>query len=89
MSVCELLLEIEGPYSTSSNKLSNTWTLARCASRRLNVEWVFEDSVPRLIYQDLILKPQQRRRVLFSIRDRLRVDRSLRLMNKNNQGQSL
>ncbi|GIY24079.1 transposon TX1 uncharacterized 149 kDa protein [Caerostris darwini] len=79
--------EIEGPYSTSSNKLSNTWTLARCASRRLNVEWVFQDNVPRLIYQDLILK--QRRRVLFSIRDRLRVDRSLRLMNKNNQGKVL
>ncbi|GIX97743.1 retrovirus-related Pol polyprotein from type-1 retrotransposable element R2 [Caerostris darwini] len=81
--------EIEGSYSTSSNKLSNIWTLARCASRRLNVEWVFEDGVPRIIYQDLILKPQQRRRVLFSIRDRLRVDRSLRLMNKSNQGKVL
>ncbi|GIY89587.1 retrovirus-related Pol polyprotein from type-1 retrotransposable element R2 [Caerostris extrusa] len=23
---------------------------------RLNVEWVFEDNIPRLIYQDLILK---------------------------------
>ncbi|GIZ00480.1 retrovirus-related Pol polyprotein from type-1 retrotransposable element R2 [Caerostris extrusa] len=40
-------------------------------------------------YQDLVLKPQQRRRVLFSIRDRLRVERSLKLMNKLNQGKVL
>ncbi|GIZ00474.1 retrovirus-related Pol polyprotein from type-1 retrotransposable element R2 [Caerostris extrusa] len=81
--------DIEGSFSTTSNKLANIWTIARCASRRLNVEWVFEDNVPRLIFQDLILKPQQRRRVLFSIRDRLRVDRSLKLMNKLNQGKVL
>ncbi|GIY32326.1 reverse transcriptase domain-containing protein [Caerostris darwini] len=31
--------DIEGPFATSSNKLSNIWTIARCASRRLNVEW--------------------------------------------------
>ncbi|GIY48849.1 retrovirus-related Pol polyprotein from type-2 retrotransposable element R2DM [Caerostris darwini] len=82
--------EIDGSFSTSSNKYANTWTIARCASRRLNVEWVFEDNVPRFIFQDLILKPQQRRRErLFSIRDRLRVDRSLKLMNKLNQGKVL
>ncbi|GIY24075.1 retrovirus-related Pol polyprotein from type-2 retrotransposable element R2DM [Caerostris darwini] len=81
--------DIEGTFATSSNKLSNIWTIARCASRRLNVERSFEDQVTRLLFQDLILKPQHRRKVLFSIRDRLRVERSLRLKNKNNQGKVL
>ncbi|GIY99655.1 retrovirus-related Pol polyprotein from type-1 retrotransposable element R2 [Caerostris extrusa] len=35
----------EGRIATSSNKLSNTWTVARSASRRLNIEWTFVDGV--------------------------------------------
>ncbi|GIY48217.1 hypothetical protein CDAR_493181 [Caerostris darwini] len=80
---------IEGRFATSSNKLSNTWTVARSASRRLDIEWTFVDGVPRLAFEDLILKPQQRRRILHSIRDRLRTNRSLALHNKLSQGKAL
>ncbi|GIY32323.1 retrovirus-related Pol polyprotein from type-1 retrotransposable element R2 [Caerostris darwini] len=72
--------------SSNSNSL---WRKVADLQNTAFVEWAFEDQVPRLLFQDLILKPQHRRRVLFSIRDRLRVERSLRLKNKNNQGKVL
>ncbi|GIY79110.1 retrovirus-related Pol polyprotein from type-1 retrotransposable element R2, partial [Caerostris darwini] len=36
--------EVEGEFSTTSNRYSNTWTVARVASRRLGITWTFEDS---------------------------------------------
>ncbi|GIY16919.1 retrovirus-related Pol polyprotein from type-2 retrotransposable element R2DM [Caerostris extrusa] len=47
---------IGGDFSTTSNKFSTTWTVARVASRGLGVQWVFENSVPSLVFQDLTLK---------------------------------
>ncbi|GIY13601.1 uncharacterized protein CDAR_567331 [Caerostris darwini] len=72
--------DIEGRYATSSNKLSNTWTVARSASRRLSIEWTFVDGVPRLGFE---------RRIMHSIRDRLRTNRSLMLRNKISQAKAL
>ncbi|GIY55745.1 retrovirus-related Pol polyprotein from type-2 retrotransposable element R2DM [Caerostris darwini] len=78
--------QVEGEFSTTSNCLSNTWTVARVASRRLGVCWSFEESSPSLSFADLTLRANSRRRILFSIRDRLR---SAALFRKRNQGKSL
>ncbi|GIY95372.1 retrovirus-related Pol polyprotein from type-2 retrotransposable element R2DM [Caerostris extrusa] len=81
--------EVEGEFSTSSNRYSNTWTVARVASRRLGICWTFEDSSPFLSFADLTLKANSRRKILFSIRDRLRTTRSTALLQKINQGKWL
>ncbi|GIY48214.1 retrovirus-related Pol polyprotein from type-1 retrotransposable element R2 [Caerostris darwini] len=81
--------EVEGEFSTTSNRYSNTWTVARVASRRLGICWTFEDSSPSLSFADLTLKANSRRKILFSIRDRLRTVRSTALLQKENQGKSM
>ncbi|GIZ00450.1 retrovirus-related Pol polyprotein from type-2 retrotransposable element R2DM [Caerostris extrusa] len=43
--------DIGGDFSTTSNKFSNTWYVARVASRRLGVQWIFENSVPSLVFK--------------------------------------
>ncbi|GIX97729.1 retrovirus-related Pol polyprotein from type-1 retrotransposable element R2 [Caerostris darwini] len=48
--------DIDGDFSTTTNKFSNTWTVARVASRRLGVQWLFPNSVPSLAFHDLTLK---------------------------------
>ncbi|GIY31151.1 retrovirus-related Pol polyprotein from type-1 retrotransposable element R2 [Caerostris darwini] len=81
--------EVEGEFSTTSNRYSNTWTVSRVASRRLGITWTFEDSVPSISFADLTLKANSRRKILFSIRDRLRTARSTALFRKKNQGKSI
>ncbi|GIY87772.1 reverse transcriptase domain-containing protein [Caerostris darwini] len=80
---------IGGDFSTTSNKFSNTWTAARVASRGLGVQWIFDNSVPSLVFQDLTLKVNKRRKILFSIRDRLRNSRTTNLLRKKNQGKAI
>ncbi|GBL64271.1 hypothetical protein AVEN_269516-1 [Araneus ventricosus] len=70
----------------ASNPMSNTWTVARSASTRQHVEWVFDDGLPKLKFQDLVLKSSSRRKILYSIRNRLRQDRALVLLSKPHQG---
>ncbi|GIY13594.1 retrovirus-related Pol polyprotein from type-2 retrotransposable element R2DM [Caerostris darwini] len=50
---------------------------------------LLEDRIPKIVYEDLIIKPQHRRRILFSIRDRRRMNRSSQLLNKISQGKAL
>ncbi|GIX97735.1 retrovirus-related Pol polyprotein from type-1 retrotransposable element R2 [Caerostris darwini] len=66
---------LDDDFSTTTNQLSNIWTVARSASRRLGVSWEFKDGLPRLVFQDLTLRPNSRKRILHSIRDRLRSQR--------------
>ncbi|GIY77568.1 retrovirus-related Pol polyprotein from type-1 retrotransposable element R2 [Caerostris extrusa] len=77
---------LDDDFSTTTNHISNIWTVARSASRRLGVTWEFQDGVPRLLFQDLTLRPNSRKRILHSIRDRLRSQRSQDLIAKKNQG---
>ncbi|GIY31132.1 retrovirus-related Pol polyprotein from type-1 retrotransposable element R2 [Caerostris darwini] len=81
--------DIGGDFSTTSNKFSNTWTVGRVASRRLGIQWIFQDSVPSLVFRDMTLKVNHRRKILFSIRDRLRTSRVDTLHRKKNQGKVL
>ncbi|GIY48209.1 retrovirus-related Pol polyprotein from type-1 retrotransposable element R2 [Caerostris darwini] len=81
--------DIDGDFSTTTNKFSNTWTVARVASRRLSVQWLFDNFMPSLVFQDLTLKVNNRRKILFSIRDRLRTSRTTNLLRKKNQGKAI
>ncbi|GIX95184.1 hypothetical protein CEXT_147661 [Caerostris extrusa] len=92
--------EIEGRFATSSNKLSNTWTVLQdpgvkrvellSSSNKLSNTWTVARSRVKEVeyrmdlcgwcaqigFEDLVLKPQQRRRIMHSIRDHLRMNRS-------------
>ncbi|GIY62512.1 hypothetical protein CDAR_495301 [Caerostris darwini] len=48
--------EVEGEF----NRFSNTWTVARVASRRLGITWSFEDSSPSISFADLTLNARGR-----------------------------
>ncbi|GIY87767.1 retrovirus-related Pol polyprotein from type-1 retrotransposable element R2 [Caerostris darwini] len=50
---------------------------------------MFENSIPTLAFHDLTLKVGNRRKILFSIRDRLRTSRTSNLLRKKNQGKAL
>ncbi|GIY83008.1 hypothetical protein CDAR_553851 [Caerostris darwini] len=62
--------------------------VTKSALRQISVDPEFEDDVPRVYFRDITCKPQNKRRVLFSIRDRLWSDRSNRLRNKLDRGKS-
>ncbi|GBN04856.1 hypothetical protein AVEN_124472-1 [Araneus ventricosus] len=62
------------PCLPRGGRTTNHWLVARAASRRIEISWTFEDGVPRLHFQDITLRPAHRRKVLFTIRDRLRTD---------------
>ncbi|GIY22737.1 retrovirus-related Pol polyprotein from type-2 retrotransposable element R2DM [Caerostris darwini] len=81
--------DIGGDFSTTTNKFSNTFTVGRVASRRLGIQCIFQDSVPALVFRDMTLKVNHRRKILFSIRDRLRNSRVNTLHRKKNQGKVL
>ncbi|GBO08329.1 hypothetical protein AVEN_246030-1 [Araneus ventricosus] len=79
-----------GDFVPQANRPSNIWTLARAASRRLGVEWSFENKSPSIHFEDLSLQPNSRRRIMFSIRDRLRTGRTQALINEySHQGKVL
>ncbi|XP_055947152.1 uncharacterized protein LOC129980793 [Argiope bruennichi] len=80
---------MEGPFSTFDNAYSNVWTCARLAFRRLGVVWEFDDGVPRVKYNEIVVRASGRRKVIFSIRDRLRNNRSTALINKPSQGKAM
>ncbi|GBN43415.1 hypothetical protein AVEN_119208-1 [Araneus ventricosus] len=71
-----------------SNDFSNTWTAARSASNRLGVHWTFEEASVRLQLQDTEIRANSRRRVMHTIRERQRADRTAVLIrNYPHQGE--
>ncbi|GBN73650.1 Retrovirus-related Pol polyprotein from type-1 retrotransposable element R2 [Araneus ventricosus] len=72
-------LEIDENDRPHSNPYSNVWTVARVASRRMKAEWLFNEGIPQIKFKDITIKSSARRKVLFSIRNRLRQDRALAL----------
>ncbi|GBN09065.1 Retrovirus-related Pol polyprotein from type-1 retrotransposable element R2 [Araneus ventricosus] len=65
---------------------SNLWTCARRASARQGIRWEFVDNTPRLLFGDLTLKSANRKKLLFSLRDRLRLLRGDSLLARPDQG---
>ncbi|GBO35647.1 Retrovirus-related Pol polyprotein from type-1 retrotransposable element R2 [Araneus ventricosus] len=82
-------MDIDEDDKPHSNPYSNIWTTARVASRRQKIQWLFTDGFPQLKFQDLVLKSSSRRKIFFTIRNRLRQDRSLILQNKPDQGKAM
>ncbi|GBN58472.1 hypothetical protein AVEN_187350-1 [Araneus ventricosus] len=82
-------MEIDDEDKPGSNPYSNVWTVSRVASRRQKIEWSFTEGVPQLKFQDLILKSSSRRKILFTIRNRLRQERALALTAKPDQGKAI
>ncbi|GBM24914.1 Retrovirus-related Pol polyprotein from type-2 retrotransposable element R2DM, partial [Araneus ventricosus] len=82
-------LDIDEDDKPHSNPYSNIWTTARVASRRQKIQWLFSEGHPQLKFQDLIIKSSSRRKILFTIRNRLRQDRSQVLQNKPDQGKAM
>ncbi|GBN45605.1 hypothetical protein AVEN_250960-1 [Araneus ventricosus] len=66
-------LDIDEDDKPHSNPYSNIWTTARVASRRQKIQWLFSEDLPQLKFQDLVLKSSSRRKILFTIRNRLRL----------------
>ncbi|GBN97322.1 hypothetical protein AVEN_34541-1 [Araneus ventricosus] len=79
-------IDDDRPYS---NPYSNIWTTARVASRRQKIKWLFSEGHPQLKFQDLVIKSSSRRKILFTISNRLRQDRSQVLQNKPDQGKAM
>ncbi|GBN11567.1 hypothetical protein AVEN_246261-1 [Araneus ventricosus] len=65
---------------------SNLWTCARMASARQGIRWEFVDKEPRLLFGDRVLKASNRKKILFSLRDRLKLLRDDSLLAKPDQG---
>ncbi|GBN17411.1 hypothetical protein AVEN_61827-1 [Araneus ventricosus] len=63
-----------------SNDFSNTWTAARSASNRLGVHRTFEEASVRLQFQDIEIRANSKRRVMHTIRERQRADRTAALI---------
>ncbi|GBN09067.1 Retrovirus-related Pol polyprotein from type-1 retrotransposable element R2 [Araneus ventricosus] len=80
---------LSSTFNDNDNAYSNTWTCARIASSRLGVYWQFEEGVPKLKMEDLSIQASERKKVLFSIRDRLRTMRSNRLLLCPKQGKAM
>ncbi|GBN17597.1 Retrovirus-related Pol polyprotein from type-2 retrotransposable element R2DM, partial [Araneus ventricosus] len=79
-----------GDFEPQANRHSNIWTLSRAASKRLGVEWSFENKSPTIHFEDLSLQSNSRKRIMFTIRDRLRTAGTQALINEySHQGKVL
>jgi hypothetical protein len=58
----------EGKFRRNTNAISTTWTKARIASTRREVEWTFENTKPSVKFDGKTLHDKHRRNVLSSLR---------------------
>ncbi|GBO09521.1 Retrovirus-related Pol polyprotein from type-1 retrotransposable element R2 [Araneus ventricosus] len=89
VSDADLEAYLSATFHDNDNAFSNTFTCARIASSRLKVHWQFNDGAPTLKLEDLTIKPSDRKKVLFSLRDRFRTMRSNRLLLCPKQGKAM
>ncbi|GBM93217.1 Retrovirus-related Pol polyprotein from type-1 retrotransposable element R2 [Araneus ventricosus] len=89
VSDADLEAYMSSTFHDNDNAFSNTFTCARIASSRLKVFWQFNDGAPTLKLEDLTIKPSERKKVLFSLRDRFRTMRSNRLLLCPKQGKAM
>jgi 5'-deoxynucleotidase YfbR-like HD superfamily hydrolase len=54
----------EGEFRRNTNAISTTWTKARIASTRTEVEWTFENTKPSVSFDGKTLHDKHRRNVL-------------------------
>ncbi|GFR01202.1 retrovirus-related Pol polyprotein from type-1 retrotransposable element R2 [Trichonephila clavata] len=77
---------MEDEFAETSNQLSNTWTLARQASRRQEVTWSFCDGLPTLSFGDEFLTAGKRRTVMRAFHGKFQLDQTTDLLKAPSQG---
>jgi len=68
--------------------VSSVWSRAWNASKRLGVKWSL-DGAPSITHEGEVMRPKQRRTVMRTIRDTLRLKRSDTLITKPDQGRAV
>jgi len=78
----------EGPLRNLAVGVTNVWTMARAASKRMNVVWRDEGGSPALAVQaaSVTLRKKQRRNVFSTLRRAAKEERAKNLMAKADQG---
>ncbi|GFQ96470.1 retrovirus-related Pol polyprotein from type-1 retrotransposable element R2 [Trichonephila clavata] len=80
---------MDDEFSESTNKLRNTWTLARQASRRAQVTWTFTEGLPSLTIADDCLTATKRRGVMKALHDNFQLQESTKLLESPSQGKAM
>ncbi|GBN75260.1 hypothetical protein AVEN_94888-1 [Araneus ventricosus] len=89
VSDAELEAYLSATFVDNDNAYSNHFTCARIASARLKVHWQFENGVPMLKHEDIVINASERKKVLFALRDRFRMARSNTLLLCPKQGKAM
>ncbi|GBM32727.1 hypothetical protein AVEN_263383-1 [Araneus ventricosus] len=89
VSDADLEAYLSATFVDNDNAYSNHFTCARIASARLKVHWQFENGVPKLKHEDIVINASERKKVLFALRDRFRMARSNRLLLCPKQGKAM
>jgi hypothetical protein len=79
----------EGEFRRNTNAISTTWTKARIASTRREVEWTFENTKPSVTFDGKTLHDKHRRNVLSSLRISQRAKHITRLCELPSQGKAM
>ncbi|GFT35983.1 reverse transcriptase domain-containing protein [Trichonephila clavipes] len=80
---------MEGSFADSTNQLSNTWTLARNASRRQMVTWSFKEGSPSITFGDECLTATKRRKVMKAFHENLQISETSMLIGAPPQGKAM
>ncbi|GFS56838.1 uncharacterized protein TNIN_500571 [Trichonephila inaurata madagascariensis] len=77
---------MEGEYATSSNTLSNTWTLARMASVGQEVTWTFTNGFPSISFGDNVLTATYRNKILNKFHQNFKMCETEKLLDQHSPG---
>ncbi|GFY78626.1 retrovirus-related Pol polyprotein from type-1 retrotransposable element R2 [Trichonephila inaurata madagascariensis] len=80
---------MKGSYTTTSNALSNTWTLARMSSSRQGISWSFSDGVPSITFGGSVLTASYSNKVIRKLHDNLRQTETDMLISQPSQGKGM
>ncbi|GFT76698.1 retrovirus-related Pol polyprotein from type-1 retrotransposable element R2 [Trichonephila clavipes] len=77
---------MEGDYATSTNAISNTWTLARKASSRQQVTWSFIDGTPSISFGSAVVTATYRNSVMKKFHEHHKATEAAKLIALPSQG---
>jgi len=81
--------DMSDAFKYSSNHHRNQWTKTRIASGHLGCEWQFENNVPRISRNNVVLHPSHRLKVCSTLRGQLQEARDHHLQSCPNQGKAM
>ncbi|GFR13725.1 retrovirus-related Pol polyprotein from type-1 retrotransposable element R2 [Trichonephila clavata] len=80
---------MDDEFAESTNRLTNTWTLARQASKRAQVTWTFTEGLPSLTIADDCLTATKSRGVMKAFHDNFQLQESSKLLENPSQGKAM